>query len=147
MARDKLQVLLSLRRRSVEQARYALAACLAAESEAADRIRTLDDTVRRDRETGAGWQDAHQFVEMSVIRQDDTRADRGMMLADLMSAEAASARARGAISHARADVETVAHLSVERAAVCRDEALGREQHVLDDIARTRLAIRQRRERP
>ena len=144
MARDKLGILLSMRRRSVEQARYALGACLAAENEVADKIRTLDDTARRDRTTGAEWQDAHRYGEMLAIRQDVTRAERGKFLADLTSAEAESGDARGIVSNARTAAEAVEQLIAERAAVCRAEALRREQHVLDDIARTRLTTRHER---
>jgi hypothetical protein len=144
MARDKLRVLLSMRRRWVEQARYALGACLAAECEAAEKIRALDDTARRDSETGRTWQDSHQFLEVSAIRQDASRAERGTILMDLTSAEAESENARGVVSDARAAAEAVEQFIAERAAAYREEALGREQHVLDDIARARSAVRRRR---
>jgi flagellar biosynthesis chaperone FliJ len=143
MARDKLRVLLSMRRRSVEQARYTLGACLAAESEAAEKIRTLDDTARRDRETGAVWQDSHRFLEISTSRQDIVRAQRRIIMADLTAAETCSEDARAVVATARSAAEAVEQIISERTAASRTEAIRREQHVLDDITRTRIAGRQR----
>jgi hypothetical protein len=145
MARDKLQVLLSMRRRVVEQARYALGACLDVESEAADKIRTLDDLVRRDRAIGAEWHDARHFREMSAIRMDAIRAERGAVLADLTAAEAASEHARGIVSTAWAATEAVERLIADRAVDCRAKLSVREQHVLDDISRSRRVVHRRSE--
>jgi flagellar biosynthesis chaperone FliJ len=143
MARNPLQILLSMRRRSVEQARYALGACLATEAQAADRIRSLDDTVRRDRETVRAWQDSHQFMEMSAVRLDAMLGQRRTMLAELAMAETRSAQARGVVAAARTAAEAVEQLMGERAVADRAEADKREQHVLDDIARGRLTLHQR----
>jgi flagellar export protein FliJ len=143
MARDPLQILLSMRRRSVEQARYALGACLATEARVTDRIRSLDDTVRRDRETVRAWQDSHQFLEMSTVRLEAMLAQRRTMLAELAMAEARSAQARGVVAAARTAAEAVEQLMGERAVANRAEADKREQHVLDDIARGRLTLHPR----
>jgi flagellar biosynthesis chaperone FliJ len=143
MARDPLQILLSMRRRSVEQARYALGACLATEAQAADRIRSLDDTVRRDRETVRAWQDSHQFMEMSALRLDAMLAQRRTLLAEFAMAETRSTQARGVVAAARTAAEAVEQLMGERAVADQAEAAKREQHVLDDIARGRLTLHPR----
>jgi hypothetical protein len=142
-----MRILLSMRRRSVEQARYALGACLVAEGGVADRIRSLDDTVRRDRETGGTWPDAHQFLEMSASRQESIRAERRILAADLAAAEVRSVEARGVVSASRTAAEAVEQLIGEREAAIQFESARREQHALDDIARARLAGRQRHQPP
>jgi hypothetical protein len=135
MAGDSLQVLLAMRRRTVEQARYALGVCLMAETKAANGISTLDDAARRDREASGGWQDAHWFLEMSAIRLETSRAERVMITADLAAATARSDEARGVVTAARTAAEAVEQLIGERTAASRMEAAKREQHALDDIAR------------
>jgi hypothetical protein len=135
VARDPLLVLQAMRRRAVEQARYTLAACLQAEALAADRIRALDETARRDRAAGGGWQDAHQFLEMAAIQLCSMRAERRIAEADMASVVARSGEARGVVTAARTAAEAVEQLIGERQAAANMEAATREQHVLDDIAR------------
>lgn len=136
-----------MRRRSVEQARQALAASLESEAEVVDRILSLDGTVRRDHEAGQAWPDAHQFLEMFTHRQDVIQAERRTMAADLAAAELETGAARGVVSAARTAAEAVEELIGEREAASQADAAVREQHVLDDIARARLAVRQRRWSP
>jgi hypothetical protein len=143
MAGDPLAALLTMRRRSVEHARYALAACLAAEVEIADRITALDQSARRDRETGGAWHEAHQFLEMSANRLAAARAERRMIALDLAAATARSAEARAVVTAARTAAEAVEQLISERAAANAIEAARREQHAMDDIARARHAARRR----
>jgi flagellar biosynthesis chaperone FliJ len=138
MARDPLQVLQVIRRRAVEQARYALGACQKAEADVEARIRVLDDTVRRDGDVSGAWQDAHHFVEMAAMRLAATRAERRIAAAELTAAVARSGVARGIVTAARTAAEAVEQLIEERAGAGRLETLRREQHVLDDIARGRL---------
>lgn len=145
MARDPLRILLAVRRRAVEQARYALEACLGVEAEIVEGIRSLDDTARRDREAGGAWQDAHQFVEMTAVRLEARQTDRRALEADLVAAEGRTADARTVLTAARTAAEAVAHLADSRAAAAQAELDRREQHVLDDIARARHGMRQRNE--
>jgi hypothetical protein len=147
MARDALRILLSMRRRSVEQARRVLAARLAAEAEVVDRIRWLDNTVHRDHQAAEAWPDAHRFLEMFANRQDVIQGERRILAADLAAAELETGEARGVVSAARTAAEAVEELIGEREAASQAEAAKREQHVLDDIARARLALRQRRQSP
>jgi flagellar export protein FliJ len=135
MARDPLRILLSMRQRAVDQARHALAARLAAEAEVADRLRSLDGSVWRDRRAGLAWPGAHQFLEMFASRQEAIQAERQTIAADLAVAGGQAAEARDIVAAARTAAEAVADLIGERDAAGRAEASKREQHVLDDIAR------------
>ena len=144
MARDPLQVLLAIRERAVEQARYALAACLTTENNIADKARSLDAAVQRDREASATWREAHQFLEMSAVRLGAARAERQTVAAELTAAAVRSAGARGVVTAARTAAEAVEQLIGEREATSQADAARREQHELDDIARARLVVRQRR---
>lgn len=137
MARDPLQVLLAIRHRAVEQARYALAACLAAENTIVDSIRSLDAAAQKDRRVTATWADAHQFLEISAARLEVVRAERRAATAELAAAVARSADARSVVVAARTAAEGVERLMGEHEAANLTEAARREQHVLDDIARTR----------
>jgi flagellar export protein FliJ len=141
MARDPLRILLAMRQRSVEQARYALGACLAAETQAADRLRALDEMVHRDRETARSWQEAHQFVEMSAARLEAMLAARRTLMTELAMAETRSAEARAVVVAARTAAEAVEQLTGERIAANQAETAKREQHVMDDITRGRPASR------
>jgi len=145
MARPPLQTLLSLRRLQVEQARAALGVCLKAEAEVAATVRSLDEAARRDHQTAAAWQHAHQFLEMSAIRLDVARANRRNAAAALAAAAARSAEARGVVTASQTAAEAVEQLLSEREAASKAAMATTEQHRLDDIARTRHAVRRRGE--
>jgi hypothetical protein len=140
MARDPLLVLHAMRRRAVEQARYALGSCLQAEADVANRARLLDETMRRDREAGGAWQDAHQFLEMAAIRSDQVRAERQIVAAEMVKVSIRSGEARNVVTAARTAAEAVEQLIGERTAATRATAATREQHVMDDIARLRRVM-------
>ncbi len=145
MARDPLRVLLAVRQRSVDQARFALGVSIAAEAGVAARIRAHDDALRRDREVSGAWEDALQFHEMSARRLAAMRVSRRQIEVELAAAEVRSAEARDIVTAARTAAEVVEQLIDERAAASLVEANKREQHVLDDIARARHAARRRQE--
>jgi flagellar biosynthesis chaperone FliJ len=135
MARDPLRILLSVRKRSIEQARYALGACLADEAAVAGKIIALNDAAARDRETARTWPDALQFREMAVIRQAATHTKRQVLGAELTAAENRSTQARGVVAAERAAAEAVEQLIQQRDAAVLAETNRRDQHTLDDIAR------------
>jgi flagellar biosynthesis chaperone FliJ len=136
-----LRILLSVRRRSVEQARYALGACLAAEAAVAGKITSLDGAAARDRKTAKTWQDSHHYKEMAATRLAATHAERQAILAELAAAEDRSAQARRVVAAERASAEAVEQLIQERETAAQAEANRRDQHTLDDIAR--FAVRRR----
>lgn len=135
MARDPLRILLSVRRRSVEQARYALGACLTEEAAVAGKITALDDAATRDREAAKAWLDSHQFKETAAMRLAAAHAERQAISAELAVAEERSAQARGVVAAERAAAEAVEQLIQEREAAAGAETNRREQHILDDVAR------------
>jgi hypothetical protein len=138
MARDSIRILRAVRRRSVEQARYALAACLTAEAQAAAAVQAVADAARRDRAAHPAVEYSHQFLEMFVRRLRVSDAKRLAAEAALTTAQARSAEARAAVVAARMAAEVVEALSVERAVADELEANRREQHALDDMARSRF---------
>jgi len=137
MARDPLLILQTVRRRSVEAARAALGECLAAEAGIAARIQAIDDAAQGDRAAHATFAEAHQFLEMFARRQASRDEERCSAAADLTAAQARSATARAAVVAARTAAEAVETLIEERAVAAAAAAMQRDQHALDDIARTR----------
>ncbi len=137
MARDPLQVLNAMRRRQVEQARQALAACLHAEAVVADRIGAIDHAARQDREAHRKLSDAPRFLNMFALRLASMQAIRRDAEADMNAAQAVSAEARAAVVTARMAAEGVETLIAERRVDAAIETARHEQHALDDISRSR----------
>ena len=138
MARDPLLMLRIVRRRSVEGARYALGACLAAEAEAADRIKAIDDEAQRNRVAHPKMEDAHLFQEMFTQQVLATQAARVVAAANFTAAQASSAEARALVVAARTAAEAVETLIAERTVLEEVAASKAEQHALDDMTRTRF---------
>jgi flagellar biosynthesis chaperone FliJ len=143
MARDAMRMLRTVRRQSVEQARHVLAACLAVEVAAADRLRVIEATAQRDREANRALPEAHLFTDMFVRRLEVSAANRVVAEADLAAGQAACADARAALVAARTAEEAVQTLIQERAEAVEADDRRREQHALDDMARTRFDSRLR----
>jgi pantoate kinase len=135
MARDPLLVLQTVRRRSVEAARYELGACLTHEAAAADKIRAIDEAAQKDRAAHPSLEAAHQFIEMFARRTAAAEAERRAAVEALAAAQARSADARAAVVAARTAAEAVATLIAERSAAAEAEANRRDQHTLDDMTR------------
>jgi flagellar biosynthesis chaperone FliJ len=138
MTADSIFLLRAVRRRSVEQARQALGACLAAEAQARDALEAIADNARRDRATHHTVQDPHQFLEMFVRRSAVAEAERVSAEAELTAARERSDAARIALVAAQTAAETVDKLIAERALLDKVDVNRREQHALDDMARTRF---------
>jgi flagellar biosynthesis chaperone FliJ len=143
MAADSIRILQAVRRRSVEEARYALGACLAAEAQALDALEAIIDKARRDRASHHAVEDAHQFLEMFIRRSGVAEAERVSAEAALTAARERSEAARIAVVAAQTAAETVDRLIAERALSDQEDASRREQHALDDMARTRFNPRDR----
>ena len=135
MARDSLLSLHAVRLRDVEAARQVLGLCLTAETEAVNRIRSLDDAVRRDRAAERAVEDGYRFLNMFAVRSDSIRTHRRTADATLVTVISRCDVARAAVAATRAAAEAVGQVIDERAAIERAEAAKREQHVLDDIVR------------
>jgi flagellar biosynthesis chaperone FliJ len=138
MAANPIRILRAVRRRSVEEARHALGACLAAEAQAADAVEAIVDKARRDRAAHHTVEEPHQFLEMFLRRSGVTEAERVSAEAALTTARIRSDAARLAVVAAQTAAEAVETLIAERALSDEKDASRREQHVLDDMARTRF---------
>jgi hypothetical protein len=138
MARDPVRLLRTVRLHAVEQARHALAACLARELAAAQRLRAIDDAASRDRAANPAVAEAHRFLDTFARRLQVSAEERGTVAADLAAAQADSDAARALLVEARTAAEVLATLIAERAAAVELDARRREQHALDDMARTRF---------
>ena len=76
MARDALQLLLSIRQRSVDEAHQALTLCLKAEAGVQDKISALDEAARRDHLAARNSAERVPFLDMFVARLHQTQAER-----------------------------------------------------------------------
>ncbi len=138
MARDPMQMLLAVRRQAVEQARQALAACLAAETAAADKLTAIDNAAQRDRVASGAIAEAHLFTDIFVLRVQTSASERQAAMAALAAAQDVTADARAALVAARTAAEAVETLMTERADAAKAAANQQEQHTLDDMARPRF---------
>jgi flagellar biosynthesis chaperone FliJ len=138
MAANSIRILRSVRRRSVEEARSALGACLATEAQAVDAFEAIVEQARRDRAAHQTVEEPHQFLEMFVRRSGVAEAERLSAEAALTAARARSEAARIAVVAAQTAAEAVETLIAERALSDEEDANRREQHALDDMTRTRF---------
>lgn len=143
MAGEPMRMLLRVRRHGMEQARQALAACLTAEAAAAERLRAIDDAARRDRAASQAVAESHRFLDMFSWRLEAAAAERQAAEAALAAAQADSTAARAVLVEARTAAEAVETLITERAAAVEADGRRREQHTLDDMARTRFGSTKR----
>ena len=130
-------MLLTVRQRTVDQSRQALATCLKAETAAVAAIRAIDAAVERER--AAADRDAKDYcdTEMRSVWMQRVRAQRMAAVATLAAAERQTAAARAVLSAARSAAQAVQQAIAERAVLALAEAEKRAQHGLDDIARSR----------
>jgi hypothetical protein len=140
MARDPIRLLRTVRLHAVEQARHALAACLTKELAIAQRLRAIDDAANRDRAANPAVTEAHRFLDMFARRLQVGALERGMVVVDLAATQADSHAARALLVDARTAAEALATLIKERTAIADMDARRREQHALDDMARTRFGL-------
>lgn len=137
MARDPLNVLLTVRQRTVDQSRQALATCLKAETAAVAAIRAMDAAVERERAAADRDAEDHRDTEMRSVWMERIRAQRVAAVANLAAAERQTAAARAVLSAARSAAQAVQRTIAERAVLALAEAEKRAQHALDDISRSR----------
>ena len=141
MGRDPLGVLLTVRQRTVDQSRQALAACLKAETAAIEAIRSIDYVIDQEQDAANQFPEHHCGTDTVAAWLGRVRAERMQAVATLAAAETQTAAARAVLLAARSAVQAVQHTIAERAVVARAEADKREQHDLDELARTRQGAR------
>jgi len=137
MAREPMDVLLTIRQRSVDQARQALAVRLQAETLASAAAGAIDDAILQERRAADRGPRDQQGVEMLAAWLQRMRPRRAAAHHMLSTAAAQTAAARAELAAARSAARAVERLLEERAAAAQVEAEKREQHALDDVARTR----------
>jgi hypothetical protein len=138
MARAPLNLLLSLRQREADRRRQDLAACVAAESQVAEVVRSLDAAMARDREHQDASEDHLPFRDIFLAARQHLREKRRRAAVALADAEAKSQEARRQLADARLAAEAVERLIAERVLLARAKADRLAQHELDDITRVRL---------
>ncbi len=134
MATDPLDVLLQLRRLTVDQARQALADCLGAETIAADRCDEIAGAIVREMDVASAITTDDRAVEdfanwLRQVLPAQTAAE-----AALLTAETQTKEARMVLAATRAGVRAVENM-VERKEIERRLQAGRaEQMILDEAA-------------
>ena len=135
MARDRLESVLTIRKRAVDGFRRDLAVCAASESAVEARIAALDDSVRRDRAAHVTLDDAHRFQDMFAERRLAREAERAAAMRALDEARARSAEVRAELVAARVAAEAVGAVIAERAAARAAGQARRAQSDLEEAAR------------
>jgi hypothetical protein len=145
MARDKMEVLLTIRRRAIDKSHQALARCLTVEAAASEALRAIDDAVLRERALADRFPELSHGMEVFAHWSVRVSAERLGAVAALADGEAQSAAARAVLASARSAARAVERTIEERTAVARAEAEKRDQHAMDDITRGRHIARGPRE--
>jgi hypothetical protein len=145
MARDKMDVLLTIRRRAIDKSRQTLARCLRVEAAAFEALRAIDDAVLRERALADRFPELPHGMEVFARWSERVGAERLGAAAALADGEAQSAAARAVLASARSAARAVERTIEERTAVALAEAEKRDQHAMDDITRGRHITRGRRE--
>lgn len=143
MARDPLNTLLTIRQRTVDQSRQALAGCLAVETATADAIRAIDAAVEEQRAIADRLPEQHRGTDMVLAWSGRMRTKRAAAVAAFRKAELETASARAVLAESRAATQAVQRTIAERAIAAQAEAERRGQHALDDITSARHGARGR----
>lgn len=136
MSKDPLGSLLKVRRRSVDQLRQHVAGCLEAERRLAGLVDAADDQLRRNKDaltTIPNWVAAADPFEKALSAVSERRQ---ILAAELGQAASRTRVAQQALAGARLAVEAVETLIADRKEAERLLIGRKEQHVMDDLART-----------
>jgi hypothetical protein len=132
-----LRALLRIRRLDLDGAQRAVAACVAAEHEAAGRERDAEAAIQREFDAAAALDAPDSAVEAFAAWLPRGRAAVARAAETRRHAEAATARARASLALARTAVESTEHLLEARARAARVEAEQKLQATLDEAGRVR----------
>jgi hypothetical protein len=139
MARDPFAILLRVRRVALDEARRALADCLAAEAIAAKALMEAEADIVRERATAASLDADDAAVEAFAawLRIARGRIDQARALHERLIAE--TARARAIVAVAQGSLEIAQTASDQRAVDEREARQRREQLNLDEAVQSRQA--------
>ncbi|MBN9562976.1 MAG: hypothetical protein J0H14_19955 [Alphaproteobacteria bacterium] len=137
MARDPLAILLRVRRAALDQARRALAECLAAEAIAAKALTKAEADIVQERAMAASLDADDSAVEafgawlrIALERVDQARASHERITAE-------TARARAIVALAQGSLEVAQTAFDQKATDEREARQRREQLNLDEAVQTR----------
>ena len=134
MKQASLRTLLRLRQAAVDEARVALASCLAAETAAREALRELDAAVARETDAAMRLEAEDRAVEEFAAWLRRVRAERSQGERVLASAEARSAEARSVLSVTMVAAGSLEELLAQHDAAALVAAEARDRRDLDDAA-------------
>lgn len=134
MASDPLDMLLRLRRLTVDQARQALADCLGAETIAADRCDEIAGAIVREMDVASAITADDRAVEDFANWLRQVLPNQAAAEAALLTAETQTKEARMVLAATRAGVRAVENMVERKEAERRLQAGRTEQLVLDEAA-------------
>jgi flagellar export protein FliJ len=132
---DPMPVVARLRTLAVEEARRALADCLAAEAAAAEAVRALDAAIAAETDAAADLAGDDRSVEDFSAWLRHANAERAAAQAVLATAETRSVEARTVLAASRAAAQALDSLLARREADRQAAAGRREQAALDEAGR------------
>ncbi len=134
MRDEPLRTLLRLRRLALDEARLTLATSLAAETEAADLCRSIEEAIRRETDVASRVDAGDATVEAFALWLRQTLTEQAAASVALTDAEGRTHEARIVLTVARSAVEAVETEIERREGVRRQEGERREQRSLDEIS-------------
>lgn len=137
MARDTLARLHTLRQRAADRAVQTLAACLAAETDAAASVVAIESAIPIERARVDATADAPPAMETYARWAAVARSRHVAAVAALAQAQRETTGARDRLAEARSEARAAEELIVVRAARAREVADRRDAHTLDDVTRMR----------
>jgi hypothetical protein len=140
MGWDKMDVLLTIRRRTIDQSRQALAGYLRSEADAREVIRAIDVSIPRERALADHFPERPDGMQIFGAWLERARARRLAGMIELTAAEKRTAQARSELAEARSAARAVERTIEDRKAAAQGEAEKRDQHAMDDITRGRRAM-------
>jgi hypothetical protein len=140
MVRDKMDVLLTIRKRTIDQSRQVLAGCLRSEADVRETIHAIDLSIPRERALADRFPERADGMEIFGDWLKRVRVHRLAAVMELTAAEKRSAAARAELAEARSAARAVERTIEDRRAVAEAEAAKRDQHAMDDITGGRRAM-------
>jgi hypothetical protein len=140
VGRDKMDVLLTIRKRAIDQSRQVLAGYLKSEADAREAIRAIDLSIPRERELADRFPERADGMAIFGAWLERVRVQRRAAVMGLTAAEQRTAVARAELAEARSAARAVERTIEDRKAVAQAEAEKRDQHVMDDITRGRRGM-------
>lgn len=128
--------LLMVRRVMVDRARIQVLASLQAEAAAVARVETLDEAQARNDRGVPQFTERNQFLDIAASHHARFQEQRRSLVQAAAKAKEATADARTVLMKAMSAAEAFERWTEEQATAGKRYAARREQHALDDMARS-----------